>query len=463
MTSPIPEYPVPAPARLVATLVVPLPFSGAGDAPHVEPFPGGQRLVQRGDAELVVRELGRTGVTGEAAPELRFRAPWPRRYGSCAVAPAGDLAVFAGPHALHAVDPAGAVRWELRHRCWAGCAGHEDFAEYADDPGHRYGGSGSAGFSADGTLVWAHVRGPLAEEWLVLDAADGRVLARTETRTSAAGSVHVPHPDPSQMGLTIGEGQDGSPLRWGRWDGQALTVDCFGDEDRVLMAVSPSGDRLLTVTHDQDTLAAHRVADGTVVAALGADTLPGHPDAHPDDEDEDDAAEVFFDYVGGFITEDVAVVGTVESDEEFGAGRHWLVDLKGMRLDDELTYPFPVTGQAHTLGDGTWFTASRTESALHVWSLATAYLEWWANPLTCLARIQIRVTATAGGGDGDEGGEWEAVITEPLDADAHGHLRRLLDDDPYFTLRLEDEEVIEVKVELLGAADRLRLAAVSDS
>ncbi|MDN3294887.1 hypothetical protein QWM81_12650 [Streptomyces ficellus] len=126
--------------------------------------------------------------------------------------------------------------------------------------------SGSVGFSADGKVVWAHVHGPLAheapdggrgEEWLVINAVDSTLLARAVTGT-AAGSVHVPHPT-GQMGLTIGEGQNGSPLRWGRWDGYALVVGSFGDEDCVLPAVSPTGDRLLTVTHDQDVLAAHEV------------------------------------------------------------------------------------------------------------------------------------------------------------------------------------------------------------
>ncbi|UQW99500.1 hypothetical protein [Streptomyces sp. RerS4] len=361
-----------ASARLVTTLAAPLPFSGADDAPCLEARPGGWRMLQRGDEEVVVREPAEAG-----GAELRFPAPWPRRFGTYAVAPAGDLAVFAGAHALRSVDRAGAVRWEIRHRCWAGCAGHEDFAEYGGERDHRYGSSGSVGFSADGALVWAHVRGPLAtdrgpapgvggaEEWLVIDATVGTVLARVETGTAASGSEHVPHPDPRQMGLSVGEGQDGSPLRWGRWDGRVLTVDRFRDEDLVLLAVSPSGDRLLTVTHDQNTLAVQRVADGATEAELRADVLPAHPGADPDDED----AEVFFDYLGGLIDEDTAVVGTVESDEEFGAGRHWLVDLTGTRPACRLTYPVPVSGLPQALGDGTWFTASPTCGVLHVWSL----------------------------------------------------------------------------------------------
>ncbi|MFL1897993.1 hypothetical protein ACJWDR_02745 [Streptomyces tauricus] len=361
-------------ARLVTTIAAPLAFSGADDAPRLERRAGTRLLVQRGDTELIVQHLDEPGAGAETA---RFPAPWPRRYGHCAVSPAGDQAVFAGLHALQLLDRAGNVRWEVRHECWAGCAGHESFTEYADERDHRYVGSGSAGFSADGALVWAHVRGPLAvdrgrgaDEWLVVAAQDGTVLARAATHTAAAGSEHIGHPDPGRMGLTIGEGQDGAPLRWGRWNGHTLAVDSFGDEDRVLLAVSPSGERLLTVTHDQDTVALHRVADGTVEAELSATALPPHPALETEEfaSFEDDEAEAFFDYEGGFLDEDTVVVGTVESDEEFGTGRHWLVDAARMRPTDRLVYPFDVPGMPRALGDGTWYTTSATENALHLWT-----------------------------------------------------------------------------------------------
>ncbi|MEU3605649.1 hypothetical protein AB0E83_09360 [Streptomyces sp. NPDC035033] len=130
--------------------------------------------------------------------------------------------------------------------------------------------------------------------------------------------------------------------------------------------MSPSGDRLLTVGHDQDGLAVHRVADGSVVAGLDADVLPPHPAVG--EGTTDDEAQAFFDHEGGFVDENVLVVGTVESDAEFGTGRHWLVDAVHVRLIDRIAYPFEVTGLPRALGDGTWYTASPVDHALHVWA-----------------------------------------------------------------------------------------------
>ncbi|MDW8803490.1 hypothetical protein P1P68_01355 [Streptomyces scabiei] len=380
-----------ASARPVATHTAPLDPAEAG-VPYVEQWPGRRLLVQRGDTELVALVLDRPADGSGGSAPIRFPAPWPRRFGGCAVSPTLDVAVFTGVDSVRAVDRTGAVRWEIRHRCWADSgrephARHRSYDEYADSRDHRYANSGSACFSSDGSVVWVHVLGPLAEEheeaadspaeeWLVVDAAQGHVRARADARATAAGSVHVPHPDPAQMGLSIGEGQDGSRLRWGRWDGRTLHVSYFEEadegEDRILMAVSPSGDRLLTVSHDQDTLAVHAVADGSVRSALSADAVPGHPDTETggDDDEEEIGTEVFWDYEGGFIDEATGIAGTVESDEELGEGRHWLLDLTRTCLGDRVVYPEPVSGPPRALGDGTWYTVSDTGDTIRVWTLS---------------------------------------------------------------------------------------------
>jgi hypothetical protein len=49
---------------------------------------------------------------------------------------------------------------------------HQSFDEYADNQDHRYPERGSVGFSADGKLLWAHVRGPLSSGALDADTVD---------------------------------------------------------------------------------------------------------------------------------------------------------------------------------------------------------------------------------------------------------------------------------------------------
>ncbi|MEV7682648.1 hypothetical protein AB0O64_29475 [Streptomyces sp. NPDC088341] len=106
------------------------------------------------------------------------------------------------------------------------------------------------------------------------------------------------------------------------------------------------------------------------MAEMGADAVPRHPAI--EEETEDDEAQAFFDYGGGFLDEDtlvVGTVGTVGTDEEFGTGRHWLVDTARMRLINQLAYPFEMTGLPEALGDSTWYTTSGLDNALHIWAL----------------------------------------------------------------------------------------------
>ncbi|WP_416976199.1 hypothetical protein [Streptomyces sp. T028] len=341
-------------ARLVATVTAPLPAPDAASVELVRLRGGRTALIQRNDDEVVVQPLDEAFRPVEF---IRFPAPWTQRFGTCAVSPDADVVVFAGTHALRAVDTSGATRWEIRHGCWVGHDG------------------GSAGFSVDGSLLWAHIRGPLAEggeldsqpvdEWLLLDPQDGRVLARVDARSAAAGSDHVPHPDPRRMGLSIGEGQDGAPMRWGRWDGERLTVEYFEGLDLALLDVSPSGAHFVTVSHDQDKLALYETATGTQVAEWDVEeSVPRHPDAEP----ENDEVWPAWDWAGGFLDDSTVVAGTVWQDEEWGEGRHWLVARHAPR-PEPLVYPGPVTSSPATLGAGHWYTYSADHTTLSVWTL----------------------------------------------------------------------------------------------
>ncbi|MEU8515606.1 hypothetical protein AB0C76_29120 [Kitasatospora sp. NPDC048722] len=330
-------------ARLVTTMTAPLDRASA-DAPEVACFPGRRFLVQHGDTEVVALD---------GAGDVRFPAPWPRRSGSVAVSPRRDVAVFAGPESLRAVEPDGATRWEVRHGRW------ED------------GDGGSVAFGADGAVVWAHVLGVPGddtdaadgheEQWLVLDAADGTVLGRAGTATVASGSVHTPHPDPARMGLSIGEGEEDSPALWGRWDGRRLTVEQVRAE-RILLATSPSGRQVLSVDLGQWSLTVH---DGPRARDLEAEgTVPAHPD------DPTGEGRVYWDHHAAFPDEGTVVAGTSESDAGYGPVRHWLVDAATMTLRGEIAYPVPVSGPARAAGDGAWFTVSEQGTSVHLWQPA---------------------------------------------------------------------------------------------
>ena len=188
-------------ARPVTAVSLP----AARDGPLVPGVPGRRLVTTRTDTTLAVYDLGRPAA-GDHAPLVAFPAPWPRgASGVDAVAPGLDLAVFAGLHAVRGVTPDGLTRWEVPHSCWGCEEFHETADEYAGDPDHKYPDQGSACFGTDGRTVWAHVRERLDEDddprgesspeaWLVIDPADGTVVARAGTGTYAAGSHHLPHP-----------------------------------------------------------------------------------------------------------------------------------------------------------------------------------------------------------------------------------------------------------------------------
>lgn len=86
-----------------------------------------------------------------------------------------------------------------------------------------------------------------------------------------------------------------------------------------------------------------------------------------------------------------------------------------------------------------------------------AWLEWWANRETCLGSVEVNLQVTVD----DEGWRASATFAMPLvgeDREAWEFLMRL---DPYFTLRLPEDEqaTIEVRVEESEPGERLALSA----
>lgn len=361
-------------AQLVATIASPSGLASA-DAPRVLHWPGRRLLTQRSDAELITLDL--QTPLANPLPEVRFPAPWPRRFGTAAVSPNQDVAVFAGLHAVHLVQATGATRWKLHHNCWcASCSqSHLSADEYLHDDSHSHSESGSSAFSSDGSLVWAHILGPLGstsetdegqELWIAADAKNGTITGRAETMTVASNSQHTSHPDPTQMGISIGEGEEGSPILWGQISDHSLTIRPIGME-RILLDISPTGQQLLTTPVGQWSLAIHSTINSSIsqnLDALGA--VPHHP------MNNRGKGRVYWDYEAAFIDENTIIAGTSESDAPYGEPRHWMVETQELSVVDQITYPITVSGPARSAGDGIWYTVSNDGEAVHLWRLSQA-------------------------------------------------------------------------------------------
>ncbi|MBC2900612.1 hypothetical protein [Streptomyces cupreus] len=291
---------------------------------------------------------------GESAPAAVFPLPWPGwDRGVHSVGPDGEFAVFSGQRAVRAVGVGGETLWEYRHGCWGPEIGHPhsgDEQEVCRGLEH-----GSCRVSDDGRLVWAHVvlepeEGAWQECWAVLDARDGRELARLPLDSAAAGSHQLSHPDGAHMGLCIGMGQDGILIHWARWDGVKLTSrDNQGTMDRILTDVHPAHPGFLTVEHYGTDLRLHAL-DGTVLA-----------EREPEEAD-------CWDYGCGFVDADTVIASTVESDEDPDLARHWLLDAATLAIRGTVTYPSgSVDSYVSPLGDGTWLTYDDGTETLNRW------------------------------------------------------------------------------------------------
>ncbi|MEF9882812.1 hypothetical protein [Streptomyces sp. P9-A4] len=301
---------------------------------------------------------------GERAPGTVFPMPWPGwARGGASVSPDGTFAVFSGQRAVRAVRADGATLWEHRHPCWGPEPGHS----HTGDEQQVCGGfeHGSCRISDDGRFVWTHALTPGEEYdecWSVLDARDGRELARLPLDDSAAaGSSHLSHPDGVHMGLCIGMGQDGVLLYWARWDGERPTVwDLDETLDRILADVHPAHEGFLTVEHYGEDLRLHAL-DGTVLAERGP-----VPAAEESEED-----ELPWDHRPGFVDAGTVIATTgVEYDVDDAGPRHWLLDARTLEIRGTVTYPGgPVDSPAHPLGDGSWLTCDEAGGTLHRWAV----------------------------------------------------------------------------------------------
>ncbi|GAA0302865.1 hypothetical protein GCM10010302_46700 [Streptomyces polychromogenes] len=321
---------------------------------------GARRALLRKGHVLEVFDLDEL-FAGARAPQTVLPLPWPGwDRGVHSMSPDGSFVVFSGQRAVRAVGAGGETLWEYRHGCWGPELGHPhsgDEQEVCRGSEH-----GSCRVSDDGRYVWAHVVTGEGEDdwqecWVVLDAGDGRELARLPLDSVTSGSHHVSHPDGIHMGLSIGMGQDGILLHWARWDGERLTSwDLNENMDRILIDVHPGHAGYLTVEHYGSDLELHAL-DGDVLAV--AEPEAGESGDRP-----------CWDYGCGFVDAGTVIV-SLPDDEEFpGTAGHRLLDARTLKERGRLSYPAGVhaTGEVRPLGDGTWLTYDDATGILNRWS-----------------------------------------------------------------------------------------------
>lgn len=338
-------------ARLIGTLSVPgvralLDGSVFESGGHEQ-----RRVLLKHGAELAVHDRAAL-LAGEGAPETVFPLPWPGwDRGVHSVSPDSTFAVFSGQRSVRAVAADGGTLWSYAHGCWNQEVGHVHTSD--EQQVCRGNASGSCRVSDDGRLVWAHVvdSEEYGEHWVVLDARDGRELARWELDGVASGSWHTSHPDGVHMGLCVGMGQDGALVYWGRWDGETLAVHDELNEglDRVLADVHPDHPGFLTIEHNLNGLQTHAL-DGTSLA---------------------ERRELPWDWCCGFLDGDtVLATSGIEfpaDPEETGT---WLLDARTLEIRGRVTYPpGTVDGVARPLGDGTWLTHEHATETVRRWTL----------------------------------------------------------------------------------------------
>ncbi|MFE5325671.1 hypothetical protein ACFRCG_04555 [Embleya sp. NPDC056575] len=324
---------------------------------------GSRRVLVRRGHRLDVHDVDEF-LAGAPAPMATFPVPWPGwEHGADALSPDASFVVFSGQRAVTAVGADGERLWEYRHSCWGPVVGHTHTGD--EQQVCRGFESGSCHVSDDGRHVWAHVVvgghdvdwDDWHECWVVLDARDGRELARMRLDSAAGGSHHLSHPDGIHVGLCIGMGQDGILLHWARLDGDTLTGwDLNDDMDRILTDVHPGHDGFLTVEHDGADLRLHAL-DGTVLAEA-------------DPEPNDDESPSWWDHTCGFVDADTVIATTIDADDDADRPvRHWLLDARTLTVRGPVAYPTgPITAYPCPLGDGTWLTYDSASRTFDRWS-----------------------------------------------------------------------------------------------
>jgi len=352
----------PIPARLSARIQVP-DLTGLALGYNVFRWPGASGesascfAVVREDRHLSVYDLRDMLDGGDPLARIAAVVPAGR-----VVAPSPDAryVVVCDQRELRAVNADGTVRWRVEHPCW-GCA---DMVDHGSEPACGGIDGGSAYVNADGTQVWAHIAAEwddeteTAEQWLVLDAADGTVLGSAGLPGASAGSGHLLHPDGCRAVLSVGFGQDGSAAFLGSWDGTTLTLHEADDDgplrfdtDRVVVDINPGGHLVLTTPHSDEYLAVHQMPDLGCLVQTAAESIPQAPNV----------TSASWDYAAAFL-DSSTLLAVLDTRADDYMRDHWLLDCDRGPIGP-IAYPVgsaeDITGLV-ALGDGTWATIDAT-------------------------------------------------------------------------------------------------------
>lgn len=335
-------------------------------------FPHARRLISHpegvhrvGGRLLVgVRAAGRLQVfdveallAGDVRPVVEFPVPWPdRAWPGNTFTPDLTTAVWSGPDRVRAIDPAGAVRWEWRH----------------EETPWGVGEDGSTFATADGRQVWAVVPGTDNPEWIVLDAATGRLIDRSPLPWRANGYRHLAHPDGRRVGLNL-IADDICGMFWGR---RALPMDVVEvySEEEIVADVDPTGRLMATVHTTGYFIRLRQFPAGDAVVAWADSREVGRLLGI----EANGYLRHWWRTRGGFLDARMYLACCRESGTNelthwlfnvpFSADGEYADEVIGGQLSGPIRYPAPVAEHLWPLGDTTWLTADA--EALHRWRLA---------------------------------------------------------------------------------------------
>lgn len=261
--------------------------------------------------------------------------PLPREWkGGHAVAPDLTFVAASGPDRVSVLDMTGRQVWSHPHADW-------EFEE-----------SGSCVVTTDARGVWAIVRTEVADDCVLFNAADGKVLRTAPLPAPTVGSELLPHPDGIHVGIASGHGDDTYRIFLVASDGAGPADELPPGGSRVLIDIQPGSGLMLTTPYGAGPLALLRSPDGGVVAARQPQPL------FPEDDE-------LFDFYAGFLGPDRVIAAS-------SAQRHVVFSVPDLRPIAEVEYPDDAErGWLVVRHDGTWITADPDSGLVRLWQAPT--------------------------------------------------------------------------------------------